>query len=232
VWFGVNDFFLGGFGSIFSIVPLGLLVLLLSNRPDTDRSTKRPYMSYVDGVLVLGVIAFFVAAIAAVSSVGDRIFNDGQSDSFSGMSSTDRMWKDVVVAACVLLPVSIILWFHSKLRTRIRAQSDFVGSAHARTDRVFVYTVCLLSILTLGVTVPLMLISIAKIAGPGIMDSSRDDGMRSAFTTTIPLFGSLILLQTFWAQGSDDRAPVRVESSPAPSPAVDTSPPQESDWAN
>jgi hypothetical protein len=182
---------------------------LLSSRTRSPKGTIEKIDSYIDGVLVLGVIAFFVAAIAAVTSVGNRIFNDGQSD---------RMWKDVVVAACVLLPVSIILWFHSKLRTRIRAQSDFVGSAHARTDRVFVYTVCLLSILTLGVTVPLMLISIAKIAGPGIMDSSRDDGMRSAFTTTIPLFGSLILLQTFWAQGSDDRAPVRVESSPAPIP--------------
>ncbi len=188
-------------------------------------------MSYVDGVLVLGVIAFFAAAIAAVASVADRIFDGGQSDSgFSGMSSNDRMWKDVVVAGCVLLPVSAILWFHSVLRTRVRAQSDFVGSAHARTDRVFVYTVCFLSILTLGVTVPLLLTNIATIIGPGIMDASRDSGLRSVFTLTIPLFGSLILLKTFWAQGADDRAAVRIENVPT-SPAVQNSPTQAPDWS-
>lgn len=214
-------------------MPLGLLVLLFSNRPDTDRSTKRPYMAYVDGVLVFGVIAFFVAAIAAVSSVAGRMFDDGQSDGgFSGFSSTDRMWKDLVVVGCVLLPVSVILWLHSTLRSQVRSQPDFKGSAHARTDRVFIYTICLLSILTLGVTVPLMLISIAKIAGPGIMDSSRDEGLRSALTLTIPLFGSLILLRTFWAQAADDRAWVPVESVPAVLPTVQSSQAaQAPDWS-
>lgn len=202
----MSSLFFSGFGSVFSILPIALLGMFLSNRSDADRSTKRPYMSYLDGVLLIGIIAVFVAVAVSISAIGKSLFDDGTYND-SG-SFTDTTWKTLIIAFCILLPSVLILWFHGRQRTKIRSQSDFVGSAHSRTDRLFIYTVCFLSVAAIGVTVPLLLANVATILAPGIMGASRDSALRNALTTTIPLFGSLILLRTFWRQAADDRAPL------------------------
>jgi hypothetical protein len=211
----MSALYYGGFSSVFSFLTLPLLALFLSGRSDADRSTKRPYMMYLDGVLLVGIVAFVVSLSVAVGSVGHRLFSDtssalGDPEFTPSSSSSNGTWRTIIVVICILIPVTVLLKFHADRRSEIRSQADFFGSAHARTDRVFVYAVCFLSVVLLAVSLPLALTRIVSAVAPGIMAANRSSALADLLTLTIPLFGSMTLLRTFWKQAADDR--IKAES--------------------
>ena len=183
-----------------------LVAMVLGGRSDADRSTKRPFAVYLGSVLFLVVFGLLIAATIAALPFTDRI---GKSNNdFSARPGIHTAFRTLLIVLIVAIPLGVLFVSHWRSRERMRAESDFVGSAHARTDRVFVYACCFTSVLIMTVTFAVFLIQVLQLLFPSFMSdqsAARTSASRTALALVLPMFGSAMIFNTFWGQAHDDR---------------------------
>lgn len=110
----------------------------------------------------------------------------------------------------VLFLVAMVFVSHWRSREAMRSATGFVGSAHARTDRVFVYC-CFTGVLIVTVTFAVFLVEVLQLLFPSFMSdasTARASAARTMFALILPMFGPAMIFNVFSAQARDDREAV------------------------
>ncbi len=186
------------------VLPLGLLalvVLVLAGGRDIDPTGRRTFTLYVATVSFVAVFTALIASTVIVSSLTEKIKDDGSSDELfdfddfddfeefedfegveggSDVSQNDRVLQGVVQGGLVLVAAGGVLVFHHRRRREYLAAADFEGSAAWRADRAYVYAVCFTAILIFLFASGFGSYNVFKLIGPGVFGAGDDDAIRKS----------------------------------------------------
>jgi small-conductance mechanosensitive channel len=113
---------------VFLIVPLGVLVLaviiLATGRGEPDTTGRRAFAVYLGAVNFVAVFTLVFASFAAVQSLARLVVD---------RADQDAAVRGAVQAGLVVAAAVIVLVFHTRRRRQLRADSEFVAGAPART---------------------------------------------------------------------------------------------------
>jgi hypothetical protein len=127
----------------------------------------------------------------------------------------DETVRGAVQLGLVFLPAAAVLLFHVRRRRALIASEGFVGTVPWRTDRAYLYLVCVVAVVAaVGGTAAAVydvfrIIAPEITSGPGGRASERESGLADLITMGVLAVGATVIFFNSWSQVSGEANPLR-----------------------
>jgi hypothetical protein len=122
----------------------------------------------------------------------------------------DEAVRGAVWAGLIFLPAAAALVFHRRRRRDLVDDVDFPGSPAWRADRVFLYVVCAVAVVTAVIASAAAVYDVFRIIAPDITSddfsrrSEREAGLADLITMTVLTLGAAAIFFSHWSQVSGE----------------------------
>lgn len=197
---------------LFQIIPLLVIALIVfavasvAGRREPDPTGRRPYGVYLAIVAFIALFVLLFSSTFAVAALAE-IINDPEFAERGG----------AVLSGLIALAAALVLLFHTRRQRALAAEPN---AEPRSTYQVYLYAVCLLTILTALVTAALTVFALVRLVFPGAVGNGGEGGSVPLITTAYLTVVASAIFLAHWRRAAAFRTPPPDEPRPEAAPPV------------
>lgn len=203
-----------GFFGIFPLLIIALIVFMVASaatgRREPDPTGRRPYGVYLAIVSFMSLFVLLFSATFAIASVGEIVLDPEFGTERAG---------GAVLSGLIALAAALVLLFHGRRLRGLSGDRDTIDGTGRSTYHVYLYAVCLLTVLTAFVTAALAVFALLNLVAPSVVDGDSEGASSQLITTGFLAVASLWIFVWHW------RRAAALRGSPVQEPGPEAAPP-------